>query len=348
MEAPTIPYYVGVDIGGTNVRTVIANEERLLLKISSDTIRNGPPEALATQIIKMIERCMKELGIKPEELKGIGTSSAGPFVGGESLKSPNICGVDNDWNVIPYLQVLKEHFGPKMTYSLENDCVSSVKAEYLFGAGQGHHNCVYITISTGVGTGIVSDDILIEGKGKNAGHFGHIIVKKDGDQCGCGQRGCIEALISGRNITRRAQEAGLKIKGKSEYNTKDVFDAYKAKDPIAMKIIQETIEYMAIFFINIINVTDTEILIVGGSVFMNNIDVLLPAVQNYISEHSMAVLSEGVQFKPPELGEYVGDLAGLCLVIPQDWIKKWIQSKPWAIGIKKEMKVPTKEILGLK
>lgn len=332
-----------MDIGGTNLRCVIADEDRLLIKIASDTVKKGPPESLGTQITNMIYRAIKEVGISKDQIKGIGTSSAGPFVNGESLKTPNICGVDNDWDVIPYIQVLKSNFGPNIRYELENDCVSSAKAEWLFGAGKGHKNCVYITISTGVGSGIITDNVLLEGKGKNAGHFGHIVMKRNGDICGCGQRGCIETIISGKNIARRAIAAGLKYKNSTDFSTKEVFELYRANDPIAKKIIEETIEYMALFFINVINVTDTEVLIVGGSVFINNQDILLPGVQNYISEHSMVVLSEGVQFVPPKLGPFVGDMAGLSLVIPQNWIEKWQTSKPWISGVKKEVRMSTDE-----
>ena len=340
-----MPHYVGVDIGGTNVRVLIADSEEILLKITSHTVRRGPPESLALQISNMIHRGLQELGLTKDRIHGIGTSSAGPFVGGESLATPNICGVDNDWIVIPYQEVLKKTFTATKRFELANDCVSSVMAEYMFGAGQGHKNCVYITISTGVGSGIISDGKLVEGKGKNAGHFGHIIVKKDGDRCGCGQLGCIESIVSGKNIARRAKQAGLKVNGSTEYSSKEVFDAYRKGDPIAKQIIQETIEYLGIFFINIINVTDTEVLIVGGSVFLNNMDVLMTPIQNYIAEHSMVTLSEGVQFKPPELMEHVGDLAGLSLVLPPEISNHWQQTKPWKKGIKKEIHIPTEEIM---
>lgn len=336
-------HFVGVDIGGTNVRVVIANQDRILLKISSNTVRRGPPESLATQVTHMIARAMDELSLSRDQIQGIGTSSAGPFVNGESLSAPNICGVDNDWQVIPYLQVLKEFFGSKMSYELANDCVGSVKAESLFGAGKGYRNCVYITISTGIGGGIITDGILLQGKGKNTGHIGHTIVKKDGERCGCKQRGCAESIISGKNIVRRAKEAGFLVNKSPDFTTKDVFDAYRKNDPLVKKVIQETIEYMGILFINVINITDTECIIVGGSVFMNNLDVLLEPLQNYIAEKSMPAISEGVQIKPAELGEFVGDLAGLSLVIPSSWITQWQKTKPWGKGIIKEITLTTEE-----
>jgi glucokinase len=338
-------YYVGIDIGGTNVRAVICDEEKILIKVSSKTIKKGPPESLATQITHMIERGMKELDIKIDQIGGIGTSSAGPFVGGESLSTPNICGVDNDWTIIPYLQELRKHFGSDKKYEIANDCVSAVKAESMFGAGRNYKNCVYITISTGVGTGIIADGHLIEGKGKNAGHFGHIIVQKDGIKCGCGQYGCVETIISGKNIERRAKEAGLNKANSPNFSAKEVFDLYRENNAIAKTIIEETIQYLGILLINVINATDTELLIIGGSVFLNNQDILQPAVEEFIVEHSMVTLSEGVQIVPPELGFYVGDLAGLSLVMPSGWADKWVETKPWKTGLIKEIFISTEEAM---
>jgi glucokinase len=338
-------YYVGCDIGGTHVRVVVCDEESLLIKMASNTVRTGPPESLGIQIIGLIEKAMKELGISAKEIKGIGTSSAGPFVGGQSLATPNICTAENDWQLIPYLQTLKAHFGEKIKYELGNDCVSSVKAEHLFGAGIGYKNCVYITISTGVGSGIIDNGHLMEGKGKNAGHFGHMIVQKDGDKCGCGQRGCIETIISGKSIEHRAKKAGLLINNSKDYSAKEVFEQAQKDNPLAKKIIDETIEYIGILLINVINATDTDILIIGGSVFMNNADYIQPQVEQYISENSMVVLSEGVQIKTPLLGEFVGDLAGLSLVFPEHWIEKWTKTQPWKKGIQKIINVQTQDSL---
>ncbi len=335
----TSKHYVGVDIGGTNIRIVIANEDELLVKAFSKTVKQGPPESVANQIRNLIHRGMDEIGITDEDIAGIGTSSAGPFVGGKSLATPNICGDENnDWTVIPYLQLLEKYFGPGKKYELENDCVSAVKAEHLFGAGKGHQNVVYITISTGVGSGIISNGVLMEGKGKNAGHLGHTIVDKDGYRCSCGQKGCIETILSGKYLPRRAKDAGLEVE-----NAKELFELYKKGNEIAQKVIQETIEYLGVLFINAINTTDTEVIIVGGSVFLNNLEILKPAVEKYMIENSMVVLSEGVDLVTPQLGEYVGSLAGLSLVIPTNWIASWVEREPWKDGIKKEIEMSLEE-----
>ncbi len=322
------PLFVGVDIGGTWVRVVLADESSILIKISSKTVKSGLVNALPTQIINMIKIALKETNHSIKEIKSIGTSSAGPFIKGELIHAPNICGVDNDWEVIPYIPELRAFFGPDIELKMENDCVAAVKAEHTFGAARGIKDAVYITISTGIGAGLISDNKIIFGKGHNAGHFGHMIIKKDGDLCGCGQRGCIETIASGKNIERRAKEAGFKWNNGDEFTAKEVFQAFRNNDPIAKKVIQETLEYLSIFLTNVINITDTSMIILGGSV-MKNADIIIPFVQDYITNNSIASISEGVQFKVAELGDWVGDLGGLSLVLPENIQKKWIEMKPW-------------------
>lgn len=330
-------FFVGVDIGGTNVRVIIADENNLLVKITADTCKTGPIDALPTQVIEMIEKAVNTLGIQKNQIKCIGTSSAGPFVERKSLKSPNICGQGNDWDIIPYIELLKSHFGDDVHYELANDCVSSVKAEHLFGAGRGYNDCVYITISTGVGTGVVSDGHLIEGKGGNAGHFGHTVVEKDGPLCGCGQYGCIEAFVSGTAIAQRAKHAGLRINAKTDYTAKEVCELYRDGNTIAREIIDQTIQYLGLLFINIINATDTKLLIVGGSVFLKDGALFKKPVEEYIANNSMRPLSEGVKVVYPELGEYVGDIAGLSMVLPDKIIEQWQNQRPWEKGIRIEL-----------
>ena len=253
--------YVGVDIGGTWVRVMLADENSFLIKISSKTVKTGQVTALPTQVINMIKEALKDTNNSIEQVKAIGTSACGPFIQGELIHAPNICGVDNDWEVIPYIPELRKAFGENVKIVMENDCVSSVKAEHTFGAARGFVDAVYVTVSTGVGAGMITNNNIVFGKGHNAGHFGHIIVKKDGDLCGCGQKGCIESIASGRNIERRAREAGFKWNNSDEFTAKEVFEAFRINEPIAKAIINETLEYLAIFLINVINITDTSIIV---------------------------------------------------------------------------------------
>ncbi len=325
--------YVSVDIGGTWVKVVLADENELKIKISSKTIKKGPINALPNQVIGMIKRALKETKASKEDIKAIGSSSAGPFINRKLLAATNICGKENDWEVIPYIPALEKEFGLDVEYDLENDCVSAIHAEHLFGAARGFRNAVYLTISTGIGGGIIAENILIEGKGKNAGHFGHMIVKKRGDLCSCGLRGCIESIASARNIARRAKNAGFMWKGSQDYGAKEVFEGYRNQDKTATEIIKETIEYLAIMVINVINITDTNLIILGGSV-MKNADVLLEPIKDYIVQHSIAAIAEGVVFSLPELGDFVGDLGGLSLIIPEQLKNKWVEEKPWTCDVK--------------
>lgn len=320
--------FAGVFIGGDKIRVVLANEGRILIKITSETIKIGPPEALVKQVHYLIELALEKISAKEEDLIAIGTSSAGPFVGGISISAPNICGFEgkNDWTVIPYIGKLAKLMGIEKKYKLANDVYSSLNVEHLFGNAQGISNAVFIRISMGVGTGIIIDGHLLEGKGKNAGHFGHTIVKKNGALCRCGQRGCIETILSSDNMIKRAKHAGLILDNNV---VGDIYDLYKNGDADAVKLITKTIEYLGIFLINIINVTDTELILLGGSAVENHMDLILPALEEYILRNSMVVLSEGTQIKIPQLQAYIEDLAGLSLVIPKNWIETWKKKLPW-------------------
>lgn len=323
-------YYIGVDIGGTYVRTIFGGSDQVLLKLKSPTRKTGPVDTLVNQVIEMIESGLKELAITNADIYGIGTSSAGPFVqNGTRIWTPNVSGIGNDWEDVPYMLPLQEHFGSHIHYALANDCVSSVKAEQLFGAGKGYQNLVYVTISTGIGGGIIVNNHLLEGKSKNAGHVGHMIVKKDGPLCGCGQHGCIESIASGRAIARRAKEMGILYSKNAQITAKDVFALYREGNSEAIQLINETIEYLGIMFSGVISIADPEVIIIGGSVFNFNKDILLEPLMDYVKTHSYGAISKGVQFVGSELGDFVGDLAGLSLIFPPEIIKSWQSYRPW-------------------
>ncbi len=323
-------YYVGVDIGGSNIRTIFGTDTKILLKLVSPTRKSGPVDTVVSQVIEMIDRGINILQITKTDLFGIGTSSASPFVdGGTRIWTPNISGVGNDWKDIPYMIPLKSHFGEHLVYSLANDCVSSVKAEQLFGAGQGYENLVYVTISTGVGGGIIANNHLVEGKSRNAAHEGHLVVEKGGDLCGCGQRGCIESIASGKAIARRAQERGLANPEGNRLTTKEVFDLYRQGEPTAQALIHETIEYLGMMFSGIISISDPELIIIGGSVFINNKDIIMDRLVDYVMKNSFQAISKGVKFVESELKDFVGDLAGLSLIFPEEITQLWQKLKPW-------------------
>ncbi|MGQ9513730.1 MAG: ROK family protein [Thermoproteota archaeon] len=333
--------YVGVDIGGTWIRVLLANRERILYGVSQLTVKRGTELAISEQLKRLIHYVLERADVGVDDLSGIGISSCGPFRGMVSLEeTPNICDDVNNWHIIPIIEPLMEEFGKNLCYRLENDAKAAALAENLLGAARGEKNCVYMTISTGVGGGFIIDGILCEGKNGNAAHVGHMIIVPDGPICGCGQKGCLEAMVSGASIARRAREKMEMEKGQGSImwtlcgrnlqnlTAKEVFDAARLKDLIANEVVEETIKYLGIGIINVINVTDAAVVVLGGAV-MSNHDLILEPLRKFVKENSFTAISRGTEIRISELGRFVGTVAGLSLVVPDGWIKEWSKIKPW-------------------
>ena len=285
-------YYAGVDLGGTNLRVSLADKEGIKIKLTRGTMLEGENDTIPKQIGYLIGEACSRVGIEKDRINVVGVSTCSPFEKRERYRvvvTPNLCGgltgdnrrIPNDWMEIPLEKKLVEKY--RGNVKIENDCVSAVVAEGLFGAGRGEDNFVYITWSTGIGAGAYVDGKLIRGKNGNAPHFGHIYISEDGPQCGCGNFGDLESLCSGAAIARDYGNA----------DTERVFNLYKRGDRKAVEIVNKAARNFARGLASINAILDTKIFIIGGSVFMNNYDILLPLIKDEFYK-SFSVLSKGV------------------------------------------------------
>ncbi|MFC1514116.1 ROK family protein [candidate division KSB1 bacterium] len=297
------------------------------VKLYSRITLEGKNTAVPEQADRLIRLACKKTDIDIKDIKAVGISTCSPFKnidGSKTIVSPNLCGgmikerglLPNDWTFIPLEGYLSGKYKDVRT---GNDCVTSVVAEHKFGAGRGYDNLVYVTWSTGVGTGIIIDGHLIRGKNGNAAHGGHIYLTEDGPLCGCGNYGDLESLTSGTNIA---------LAYDNDATTEDVFSAYRAGEEKAVKLIDRAVRNFARGLASINVLTDTEIFILGGSVYFNNEELLLPKIKEEFYR-SFTVLSEGVEFRTSELFTYLGDIAALSLVLSEEWHDHWNETKPW-------------------
>lgn len=328
-------YKAAIDIGGTKVTTSLSNRSGILVKVYQPIKVEGDNTAIPKQVDYLVEYACDKIKIKKDAIDAMGISTCSPFEKrGDYLVivSPNLCGglakqrgiLPNDWTEIPLEEGLSKIY---RNLKIGNDCVTAVVAERLFGAGRGEDNLVYATWSTGIGTGayVTGFDaetgqnkvILLSGKNRNAPHGGHIYIAEDGPLCGCGNYGHLESLTSGLAISR-------------DYGapTKDVFQAYSHGDQKAKKVIERAARNFARGLASINILLDTKVIVIGGSVFMNNQEILLPLVKDEFYR-SFPTLSKEVEIRPSELEQYLGDIAALSLVMPHDWIEEWQQKKPW-------------------
>ena len=308
-----------IDIGGTKVAVSLAapaREPALLHRRSEPTVKQGEPDALASQIIRMVDACCADAGITAAEIDAAGVASCGPFVlrdGLVELATPNICGglsgdatrLPNRWTAVPVEAALRERF-PRVR--MENDCVASLEAERRWGALRGVDNCAYVTWSTGIGMGFCVDGRVLRGKNGNAGHGGHTFVVDDDDQavCGCGNRGDVESLIAGISIGQRFGRDGWADAGA-------LMDAARGGDASAAAIVTGLVRVMGRALYNAVALMDLQRISLGGSVFWNHRDFLLPQLQAFVASHFPA-LTEGVELVPAGLADRVGDYAALALV----------------------------------
>jgi glucokinase len=314
-----------IDIGGTKISASIAQADGPLLRLMAPTPKSGSVRALPERAIALLEEVCDQAGIASREVHIVGVSSCGPFDrrdGLVGLRSPNICGagncavdLPNDWRVIPLEAVLRERFKHVV---IENDCVAALAAERSFGALQDEDHCAYVTWSTGIGFGLCVDGHILKGKNGNAGHVGHMLMSETDDAlCGCGNRGDLEALVSGRNLSNRFGQS-----------TAILFQSAQQGDSEACTIATAAACRLGRALYNLTATLDLTAFAVGGSVWQHHGTWLLPIVQKEITDR-LPALTRGVTVRDAGLGPHVGDVAAFSLVLPATWLPSWQVTKPW-------------------
>lgn len=316
-----------IDIGGTKIAASVADASGPLARVTESTVKTGTDRALPEQAIRLLDNACSKVGIDPTALHAVGVASCGPFVrasGMLCLATPNICGgqaaaidLPNDWELVPLEAVLRERFA---RVEIDNDCVAALSAERTFGAVMGEADCIYVTWSTGVGFGLCVDGRVLRGKHGNAGHGGHMLMSELEDAlCGCGNRGDLEALISGRNLGARMRVP-----------TADLFAAARAGDAQARATAEQSARWFGRALYNLSAILDTQVFVVGGSVWAHHGEWMLPIVMEEI-ESRLPALTSGVRVVPARLGPLVADLGAFSLVAQPEWIEAWRRTEPWHI-----------------
>ncbi|MDF2467218.1 MAG: sugar kinase [Ramlibacter sp.] len=301
-----------IDIGGTKVAVSLNSGAglELMARRSEPTAKTGDNDALARQVMRMVDESCAEAGIAPESVERAGVSSCGPFVmraGLVEVAAPNICGgiagpargLPNTWDTAVLEAPLRERF---TQVRVENDCIAALEAERRWGALQGFDHCAYVTC--GIGVGLCVDGRILRGKNGNAGHAGHMFVSDNSDAlCGCGNIGDVEALVAGNAIARRfgADAATLMQRAKEG-------------DDGAQAVVDELCRVMGRALYNLIATLDLQRISLGGSVFWNNRAYLLPKLQAQVAG-KLPALTDGCELVEAGLADRVGDYAALALLV---------------------------------
>ena len=303
-----------IDIGGTKVAVSLNSGAglELVARRSEPTAKTGHNDALARQVMRMVDESCVEAGIAPESVERAGVSSCGPFVmrgGLVEVAAPNICGgiagpargLPNTWDTALLEAPLRERF---TQVRVENDCIAALEAERRWGALQGFDHCAYVTWSTGIGVGLCVDGRILRGKNGNAGHAGHMFVSDNSDAlCGCGNIGDVEALVAGNAIARRFGADAATLMQRA-----------KGGDGGAEAMVDELCRVMGRALYNLIATLDLQRISLGGSVFWNNRAYLLPILQAQVAG-KLPALTDGCELVEAGLADRVGDYAALALLV---------------------------------
>lgn len=259
--------YVGVDVGGTKIAAGLVDAEgRIQSQVRVPMVSHSSAEAGLNAVLGAIA----QVTAGSQGIAGIGICSPGPLdpFAGVVLNPPNLpC-----WRNFPLAESVQKVY--PVPVKVDNDANAAALAEARWGAARGYKNVFYATIGTGIGTGIVFGGKIFHGRTGAAGEGGHNSVDYRGPICGCGKPGCIETLASGNAIARRARErvaAGtsssmLELAGGNveAIRGETVGKAFLAGDRFAEELILETIEMLAVWLANMIDLLDPEVIVIGG------------------------------------------------------------------------------------
>jgi glucokinase len=315
------PLLLGVDLGGTKILAVVADRTgRILGEAKHPTLGKQGPDAVINRIAEAARQAMQRASADWTDLQAMGVGAPGPVdpVSGTVYHAPNLPG----WDEVALGPRLGEMLG--VPVFVENDVNAGTYGEFSLGAGRGVQNMVGIFVGTGVGGGLILDGALRQGFRGAAGEIGHMVLLADGPVCGCGRRGCLEALASRVAISRdiwagiRAGRESLipnLIQGtRRRVPSGALKKALAAGDELVAEVMGRAQWYLGLHAASLINVLDPEMLVYGGGVVEALGDAFLAPIRTVARQYFIQQReADRVQIVPAQLGDYAGVL-GVALL----------------------------------
>lgn len=311
---------LGVDIGGTKCAVTLGLSKDGDIDIKDKlAFPTTDVEDTITHIESSIEEVLKRNALTSKDVSAIGISCGGPLDSstGVIMSPPNLPGWDN----IPIVSILSEKFG--VPAAVHNDANACALAEWKFGAGKGCRNMVFMTFGTGLGAGLVLDGKLYTGTNDNAGELGHIRLEEYGP-VGYGKSGSFEGFCSGGGIRQLAQsfvkersQMGIEVSwcpdgDPDKITAKTVAEAARAGDPLASEILEISARHLGQGLSIVIDILNPELIVIG-SIYARNEDIMKPYVEKILSKEALPLANKVCRIVPAALGESIGDYAALSV-----------------------------------
>lgn len=312
---------LGIDIGGTKTSVCVGNNRGELLAVRKMPMTAaGSVETYRRQLLELCFGELQQAGIKPESLDAVGISAPGPLdvKRGVLIKPPNNPG----WHEVPVVAWLQKAFGAPVY--LNNDANACALAEHLFGKFRGVRNLVYLTFSTGIGGGIIANGELIQGVTDTGGEVGHHVLDINGPLCGCGNRGCWEAFVGGRNVAERLKEqirsGGIHTSIVEKAGSLEQIDmralelAAREGDRFAMAEWDHFTERMAQGIGNLIMILNPEVVILG-TIAIHAGEFVMAPIRDKLPKYTWEWPLKACKVVASSLGTRIGDLAALAVAV---------------------------------
>ncbi len=312
-------YAVGIDLGGTTVKTALVDSNgKIIAQVKLPTLAEQNPRAVVGQIKKSIDEILVQA--KGKTVSGIGIASPGIVEnpGGIVKSPPNF----KDWDVVLLGSDIERTFSLKT--EVDNDANAAAVAEAKFGAGKDHPDFLFVIWGTGVGGGIILNNNIYRGPHGGAGEVGHISIDYKGVQCNCGARGCVEAYIGQRYLSKRTIEQ-LKehpdskihkfINGDvSKLEPIHISQAAEAGDEFARGMLVEAGQFLGVALAGVMNTMDLRVTIIGGGVSAVG-NFVYDAIRQTTVSFVQKPLRPGIKIIRAELGNDAGMLGAAGMVL---------------------------------
>lgn len=303
------------DLGGTELRAALIDSEGQVLAFDSMPTRSqSGPQSVISQIEELAANVRSRIpDVTPI---GIGIGAPGPLdpVAGIVIAPPTLVG----WSEVPLARILQDRFN--LPVLLENDANAAALGEWRFGAGQGATSMVFVTVSTGIGGGIIADGRVLHGRRGLAGEIGHMTITDRSERCFCGGVGCFEAVASGTALGRRAtamtepgdRSAVRTLSRDDNVTGRHVVEAARGGDALALQLIAEEGYWLGVGFTNLLHLYSPDSIVMGGGV-SEGYELLHPHIEKTIRERAMSAYRD-VPVVRARLGRHAGLVGAASLI----------------------------------
>ncbi|GBF76844.1 ROK family transcriptional regulator [Paenibacillus sp. 598K] len=300
---------IGVDIGGTGIRSALVDPEGVIVKHHAEpTPARLGREAIVDTVLGGIHRMIAEARLLEREVQGIGVGSAGQINASSGIVE---FAVDTlpDWQGTPIRGIIRDYCG-HLPIWVDNDVNAIALAEQHYGAGRDYQHFICLALGTGIGGAIVESGRLVRGSFGGAGEFGHLSVQLDGPRCSCGNYGCLELYASGTGMTRLARET-LQAAGHADhdelalYTSHDLLRDWQAGDALAARTMCRVVQALGTAIAGIIHIFNPQAIVIGGGVADAG-EPLLAAVREAAHSRTSAKMREACAILPAAIGSQAG------------------------------------------